>query len=86
MFEAHITIRREQRDIAKPYAERYDFHMSNITDDEVMGPGPKAYCTRSDPNFTILKRDMDALAIMLSAANIQVQRVKIEAILLDERF
>lgn len=85
-FEAHLTLPRLQYSTAQPVAEQRGFHMSNITDDEVMGEGARAYCTKSADDFQTLLHELNQLSIALRLVGVLVLREKIEAILLDRRF
>lgn len=85
-FEAHITISNELREKAEPLAFDYGFHMSSITDDEILGPGPKAYATKSSRDFAQLEHEMRQLIFMFKSNRIEVLRYKLESAIIDVRF
>lgn len=84
LFECHITIALADKAKATPYAATWEFHMSAIEGDEVMGADARAYCTKSGDNVEHLIEDMRALCDELNHHGICPHRKKIEAILLDE--
>ncbi|HMD80812.1 MAG TPA: hypothetical protein VKE92_05855 [Anaerolineales bacterium] len=83
-FECHITVSKEQHALAAVTANAHGFKMSNITDDPILGPGAKSYCTAHSQTFPGLYTRMKRLREALIADNIPVLRCKIEAILFDE--
>jgi hypothetical protein len=85
-FEAHVTIPRERHEDALPIAKAHDFKMSNITDDPVLGPGAKAYCTGHSDDLERLIGVMGNLTFALRMNSIPVLRRKIEVVVIDEVF
>ena len=84
MYECHVTIDAADKEKAAPIAELNGFHMSAIDGDEIMGPGVKAYCTKSGAEYA-LHSDMENLCDHLEVAGIKWQRRKVEHIVRDER-
>ena len=46
-YEAHITFAAEHKDFAQRLSDKTGWKFSQITDDEVMGPGAWCYLTKS---------------------------------------
>jgi hypothetical protein len=86
-FELHITIPRGFAEKARKYGEKYGWTGSNITDDPVIGPGPKFYLTRYITDD--IRNAFSALEHMSSVLfqhDIRVIREKIELIMHDRRY
>lgn len=65
-----------------------DWKFSNITDDIVLGPGPKMYATANFPTEIGIKQCKENLAecvLKLKHLGLQVVRYKIECVVFDER-
>lgn len=87
-FECHITIPREYADKAahEMVQAPQKWSTSNITDDPVLGPGPKFYFTRYDTDYLSAYEWLRDAVIKLQLAGVPVIREKIELIMYDRRF
>lgn len=85
-FEAHITIPANERKRAEKAAHSSGFHMSSITDDEMMGPGVNAYATKSSTDFEKLRMETFVLCKRFMDHGVTVRRYKIEMAVVDVRY
>jgi hypothetical protein len=86
-YEGHITLPLEQTfiDSARQLVPLTKWKWSQIDGDEVMGPGKRAYLTRSMGSAKSLAEEMLNLCNYLTSIDVVWERRKIEAIIVDER-
>jgi hypothetical protein len=83
-YELHITV--ESNLALKSEIENTAWKFSQITDDPILGPGPKMYATihKDAVNIKEVRKSLDEMVEYIRLKGFNVLRKKIELVLLDE--
>jgi hypothetical protein len=84
-FESHITMPRDQGDIAQRHADALGMTYSAIDGDPVMGKQAYCYLTCYDTDAARLLGRVQAASYVLQRDGVQILREKVEEILYDTK-